>query len=51
MVKALKYDNPDSEIKFDKSKKLVKVQGELITQVMNGTFIANRFNHQVLQIE
>ena len=27
-----------------------KIQGKLITQAMNGTTVANRCNHQVLQI-
>ena len=54
MVKALTYDFPDYKIKLKIRQLHVmgkKIQGKLITQAMNGTSVANRCNHQVLQIE
>ena len=53
MVKALIYDIPDYKIKLKTQQFQVmgKIQGKLITQAMNGTSVANRCNHQVLQIE
>ena len=52
MVKTLKYDNPDSEIDFEKSKSKVKYWAKLMTQAMNdGTSAANLCNHQVLLIK
>ena len=51
MDKTLKYDNPDTEGKFDKSKLQVKVLRESITLVMNGTSVATRCYHRVLRIE
>ena len=55
MVKVLTYDIPDHKVKpkirqfqvIDKK----KIQGKLIIQAMNGISVANRCNHQVLQIE
>ena len=54
MVKALAYDIPDHKIKLKIRQFQVmgkKIQGKLMTQAMNGTLVANRCNHQVLQIE
>ena len=55
MVKVLTYDIPDYKIKLKIRQFQVmgkkKIQGKLITQAMNGTSVANRCNHQVLQIE
>ena len=38
MDKTLKYDNPNSRRKFDKSNKYTKELGELITQATNGIY-------------
>ena len=54
MVKVLTYDIPDHKIKLKIGQFQVmglKIQAKLITQAMNGTLVANRCNHQVLQIE
>ena len=54
MVKAPTHDIPDYKIKLKIRQLQVmgkKIQGKLITQAMNGTSVANRCNHQVLQIE
>ena len=54
MVKVLTYDIPDHKIKLKIRQIQIigkKIQGKLITQAMNGTSVANRCNHQVLQKE
>ena len=54
MVKVLTYDIPDYKIKLKTGELQVmgtNIQGKLITQATNGTSVANRCNHQVLQIE
>ena len=54
MVKILSYDIPDHKIKLKIRQFQIigkKIQGKLITQAIDGTSVANQFNHQVLQIE
>ena len=51
MDKTKKYDILDSKRKFDKSKLWAKILSELITQAMDGTSVANRYNHRVLLVE
>ena len=43
MVKILKYDNPDHKIKLKvrQIQVLGKSTGQVITQAMNGTLVAN----------
>ena len=54
MVKVITYVIPDYKIKLKIRLFQVmgkKIQGKLITQAMNGTSVANRYNYQVLRIE
>ena len=47
----LKYNNPDSRRRFNKSTLYTKIFWQLITHTMDGTLVADRCNHQVLWIE
>ena len=54
MAKVLTYDTPNYKLKLKIQQLQVmgkKIQGKLMLQAMNGTSVANRCNHQVLQIE
>ena len=54
MVKVLTYDIPAYKIKLKIRQLQVmgkNIQSTLITQVINGTLVADQWNHQVLQIE